>query len=221
MIIHGIFPSTYAYNKRNHFFLENIYNIEQVINSNPIELTNLIFGDIYHPHVYPNSIAYISSVNASKNKNIKKIILEISSRKVRYYNDIPLNYYYSCNHEQYNLTEKFLSDDEIEKDICYIIKLCKYIFNENAEIHIIPHLNLKTISTNDYIPDRNRLVKLLEELSLKYAIKIHNVGKYIENNSDNICFLEEYMKDSTHYSKGYDIIKQYLIGEIYDNSIIS
>ena len=43
------------------------------------------------------------------NKNINKIIFEISSKKVRYYNDLPLNYHYSqWKKEQYNLVEKIL-----------------------------------------------------------------------------------------------------------------
>ena len=204
------FPARLHTTKEIIHFLENIDNIKNVIDNNPNELINFIFGDIYHPSVINDSTNFI---NKNINKNINKIIMEISSRKVMYYNDIPLNYFYSQgSKEQYNLVEKILTDEEIDCDLNYIIKLCKSIFNENIELHIIPHLNLKTKSTLDYICERNNFVNLLEYLCNKYNIKIHNVGKYIENNNDS--FLEDYMSDSTHYSKDYDKVKSFLINEI-------
>jgi hypothetical protein len=47
-----------------------------------------------------------------------------------------------------NYQEKILSDNEIDYDLGHIIKICKEIFNENIEVHIIPHLNLKTKLNN-------------------------------------------------------------------------
>ena len=191
--------------------VKNIDNIKNVIDNNPKELSNFIFGDIYHPQVINDSINFI---NKNINKNINKIIMEICSRKVMYYNDIPLSYFYSQgSRRQYNLVEKILTDQEIDCDLNYIIKLCKSIFNENIELHIIPHLNLKTKSTLDYICERNNFVNLLEYLCNKYNIKMHNVGKYIENNNKD-SFLEDYMSDATHYSKDYDKVKSFLINEI-------
>lgn len=205
------FPARLHTTKEIIYFLENIDNIKNVINNNPIKLINFIFGDIFHPGVIKKSNEFI---NKNINKNINKIIMEISSKKVMYYNDIPLNHYYSQRIKgQYGLREKILTDEEIECDLNYIIKLCKSIFNENIELHIIPHLNLKTKSTLDYIRDRNHLVNLLEYLCSKYNIKIHNVGKYIEQNNDD-SFIEDYMSDSTHYSQGYDKVKSFLIDEI-------
>jgi len=153
-------------------------------------------------------------MNKNVNKNINKIIMEISSRKVMYLNDIPLNHYYSRNSKvQYNLVEKILTDDEIDYDLNHIIKLCKSIFNEKVELHIIPHLNVKIKSTLDYIYERNNLVILLEYLCNKYNIKIHNVGKYLENKNHDM-FLEDYMPDSMHYNKNYDKVKTFLCNEI-------
>ena len=110
-----------------------------------------------------------------------------------------------------------LTDAEIAYDLGYIIQLCKTIFNENIEVHIIPHLNLKTKLHNSYIAERNKLVLLLEYLCKMYNIKIHNIGKYIENNSSDYSFLEDYMSDSTHYSKDYENVKAFLIREIIDD----
>jgi len=186
--------------------------VKNVIDNNPTGLTNFIFGDIYHPGIVNDSNNFI---NKNINKNINKIIMEISSRKIMYYNNIPLNYYYSHRSKEcYNLVEKILTDEEIDCDLNYIIKLCKTIFNENIELHIIPHLNLKTKSTLDYIYERNNLVNLLEYLGNKYYIKIHNIGKHIENNNDNDSFLEDYMPDSLHYSNHYHKVKSFLINEI-------
>jgi hypothetical protein len=213
------FPARLHATREIIFFLENINNINNVINENPSDLTNLIFGDIYHCAVKKDSIKFI---NKSINRNINKIIIEISSRKVVYYNNIPLNYYYTHNRrfwkygkQKYNLVEKILTDEEIEYDLKHIIQLCKTIFNENIELHIIPHLDLKTKHTLTYIPERHNLVNLLECLCNKYNIKTHNIGKYIENNNDDDDnFLEDYMSDSTHYSKDNDKIQLFLINEI-------
>lgn len=211
------FPGRLHTTREIIFFLENITNIKAVINSYPNNLTNAIFGDIYHPGVINDSNKFM---NKMINKNTNKIIMEISSKKLIYYNDIPLNYY--CTHlmgmnNKYNLVEKILTDEEIEYDLTYIVKLCKTVFNENIQIHIIPHLNLKTLSTQNYICERNNLVNLLEFLCNKYNIKIHNIGKFIENNN-NSCFIEDYMADSTHYSNYYDKVREFLISEIMDVS---
>ena len=206
------FPARLHTTREIIYFLENINNIKNVIENNPSELTNCIFGDIYHDYVINDSIKFM---NKKLNKNISNIIMEISTQKIMYYNDIPLNYHYIHHYKQYkyNLVKKILTAEEIEYDLNYIIKLCKSIFNENIKLHVIPHLNLKTKSKLDYIDERNSLVNLLEYLCNKYNIKIHNIGKYIENNNKD-CFIEDYMMDSTHYSKDYDKVKLFLFNEI-------
>jgi hypothetical protein len=198
-------------------FLENINTLNTVLDNNPTDLAYQIFGGVTNSFVIDDFKRF---TNTPINKDINKIILEISSRKIYYYNSIPLNWYY-IHYEtnslhlipKYDLKYVCIGDEEIENDIKYIIKLCKSIFNENIEVHIIPHLNLKTKSTLEYIPERNKLVKLLEDLSNKYNIKIHNIGKYLETYNNNI-FLDEYMSDSTHYSKDYDKVKLFLKNNI-------
>lgn len=211
------FPPRLHTTKEIIYFLQNIGNLKKIIDENPNELINFIFGDIFHPMIKNKSISYINTYNNYKNN--KKVILEICSRKVYYYNDIPLSHYYTVTKgnkiliDKYNLKEIILTDEEIENDIIYIIQLCKKIFNENVEIHIIPHLNLKTKNLNNYIPDRNIFVNLLENLCQKHALKIHNIGKYIEKFDKN-SYLEDYMSDSTHYSKGFDKVIEFLNNEI-------
>lgn len=213
-----IFPPRLHTTREIIFFLENATNLKKVIDESPIELINFIFSDMNHPKIAEKSKNFINNFNSYK--NIKKVIMEISSRKVYYYDTIPLSHYYLTRNgynkvliNKYNLYEKILTDREIDKDIQYIIQLCKKVFNENVEIHIIPHLNLKTKKDNEYIPERSSLVNLLEKICYNYEIKIHNIGKYIENYDPN-CYLEDYMSDSSHYSKGFDKVIEFLNDEI-------
>lgn len=214
------FPARLHTTKEIIFFLENIENIENIINKNPNDLTNLIFGDVYHPAVKINSQKFI--INYKNNYNIseiyKEFILEISSRKIYYFNDIPLNYYYTNRKQsiikKYKLKKKILSNDEIEQDLKYIVKLLKN-FHPSAKINIIPHLNLKLKSTQQYIQKRNELVNLLGDLCIKLNLKYHNIGKYIEHNISSNVFLEDYMKDGRHYSSNYNLVKKFLETRIY------
>ena len=203
------FPARLHSTKEVIYFLENITNIKEIISKNKLDLLNCIFGDMNHNRVTND---FSNFIDMKIDKNTEKVIIEISTRKVTYYNNVPLNYYYSNKLSFRILETKILTDDEIENDIIYIVKLCKLIFNENTQVHIIPHLNLKT-KIGDYIHERNNLVSLLEYLSIKHNIKFHNIGKYIETIDNDAC-IESYMVDSTHYSKGGTIVKQFLVDRI-------
>ena len=207
------FPARLHTTKEIIFFLEHIDNIQNIMNTSPSDLINKIFGDCLHHDVMNDTKRFLQHFD----KKISKLILEICSRKLFYMGNIPLNHYYTDAHRigKYNLVEHTLTDSEIENDIDHITHLAKQIFNEDIEIHIIPHLNLKSARTNDYIPARNELVKLLETISEKKHIPIHNIGKYLETNIPNQVYLEEYMKDSTHYTKGEDIVTHFLKNRIY------
>jgi hypothetical protein len=205
------FPARLHSTREIIFFLENITNIQQVISANPSTITNCIFGDIYQQVVMGDSIKFISK---PIKRDIKKIILEITTRKVMYYNTIPLNHFYSRMYNVSSVVKKTLNDEEIENDIVRIIQLCKTIFNPDIEIHIIPHLNLKSKPTSEYIFERSNLVNLLEDISKKYNLRFHNLRKYIESINPAAC-IEDYMRDSLHYDRiPYITIKEFLIKEI-------
>jgi hypothetical protein len=212
------FPARLHSTREIIYFLENINNVKKVISNNPTDLTNKIFGDIYHSSVIKDSTAFFEK---QYRHNINKLILEICTRNVCYYKDVPLNNYYvqqnSSLINKYNLKLVELSDAEIEIDLKHIIQLSRRIFNNDTEIHVIPHLNLKTTSTNDYIHKRNDFVILLESLCKRLNIQIHNIGKYIEETikSETVPYLEKYMNDSTHYSHGYNYVKKFLENKIY------
>lgn len=205
------FPARLHSTKEIIYFLENISNMKEIIKNNPKDLLNCIFGDIYH-----NDLKKLSEnfINKKVDKTTKKVILEICTRKVRYYNNIPLSDNYSSKYNFCDLPTKILTDDEIDNDLIYIVKLCKIVFNEDTEVHIIPHLNLKT-KLGDYIHERSEFVLTLERLCVKNNINLHNIGKYIESIDKEAC-IESYMADSRHYSnsKGYAIIKQFLVERI-------
>jgi hypothetical protein len=122
------------------------------------------------------------------------------------------------NNKIYNIQYVELSDEEIELDIQRIIYLARSIFNKDIEIHVIPHLNLKIKSTNQYIPKRNAFVMILEYICAKLQIQFHNIGNYLETTHESPIFIEDYMSDSTHYSFGYDNVKNYLENRIYDDT---
>ncbi len=212
------FPGRLHSTREIIYFLENIENIHEVLVNNP-GFENLIFGDIYHNDVIPYTKKFLNHKMVLH--DIRKLVLEISSRNVCYYNDLPLSEYYTTtrehNHPKNNIQYVELSDDEIESDIQRIIHLARSIFNEDIEIHVIPHLNLKIKSTNEYIPKRNAFVTTLECICAKLQIQFHNIGKYLETICNSPIFIEDYMNDSTHYSLGYHHVKKYLENRIYDN----
>ena len=214
------FPARLHSTREIIFFLEQITAIEEVLNAHTCDLTNCIFGDIHHDIVKSAALRFISK---KINRDIKAVVLEISSRKVMYYNVTPLNYYYAVRDnldKGYTLVPKILTDEEVEYDVWRIIELCKNVFNEQIQIHVIPHLNLKSRVTNDYISERAALVHLLERASTKYTIVVHNIGRYIENRGGE-CFLEDYMPDGAHYEKDcYTTIKAFLIQVIYSRASV-
>jgi hypothetical protein len=198
------FPARLHTTKEMIYFLENRTQIKTIIEKHPSDLTNLIFGDIYHPSVIKETRAFLNT-----NPVVDTLILEVCSRKCYYYNTIPLNYYYTSLRpdliKKYNLTPVSLSNEEIENDLTYIKTLMQ------CKIHIIPHLNLRT--NGSYIPDRDSLVKFLEQLCDRLSIKCHNIGKYLES-IDSSASLEKYMPDSHHYAINHDQVKQWLVSQI-------
>ena len=216
----NFFPGRLHTTKEIIFFIENIDKVKSIIDSNPGDLTNLIFGDIYHPDIKEDSEKIIQSLSLCDKKEIKKLILEISSRSLYYYDKVPLNAFYTKKYiteqDNYDLKLVQLSDLEIENDIKHILELSKRVFNNDVEIHIIPHLNVKSSTLNNYIPKRQELVRLLELICIKFSIKFHDIGKFLEtfhNPDDEI--LELYMNDSTHFSYGYTLVKSFLVDRIY------
>ncbi len=199
------------------YFLENIRNIDKIVERTSNELIGLIFGDLFNPQVVYRTSTYTKN-GIDDIGSVKKLILEISSRKLYYYNNIPLNYYCTSYNPdtitKYGITFKELSDTEIIEDLIRIKHLSKQIFHKDVAIHVIPHLNLKLKATDAYIPKRDALVKLLMIVSSHLDFQFHHIGMFLEVINKDTAFLEHYMEDHTHYSNGYQYINALLMNRI-------
>jgi len=194
-------------------FLENINNLDKLVERTPSEIMDLIFGHIFHQQVVSATPTYTKNGTGDLG-SVKKLILEISSRKLYYYNDIPLNYY-CAGHDptlvtRHGLIFKELSDVEIIGDMLRIRQLSQDIFHKDVVVHIIPHLNLKLKDTGTYIPKRDAFVKLLLIISHHIGFQFHNIGMFLEVLKNDTAFLDHYMKDHTHYSDDYAHVRAFL-----------
>ena len=118
------FPPRLHSTKEIIFFLENINNLSEVVNKYPPQLLNCIFGDYHHHGVHSSAHQFIN--RRPHISNVNKLIIEICSKKCYYYEDIPVNFYYASSgttKETYNLRYVEISDEEIERDLIYILKL--------------------------------------------------------------------------------------------------
>ena len=212
------FPARLHSTKEVIYFLENFFknDVKNVLQTNPDELSNLIFGDIYEPKVINSSQKFLST--QVDFKEIDTLVLEICTRKYFLYNDtIPLNYFYTQSNQniinKYNLEFRELNDTELENDLICIKKLVETNFKDRSQIHIIPHFNLKKKQNNEKIPDRDKLIKILEEICKKIQINFHDIAKYIESNEKFPQYIEDYMGDYLHYKQNniniiYEFVKK-------------
>jgi len=195
------------------YYLENMHAIQEIVDNNPTEITNIIFGDLLNPQVIFRTPDFTRD-SIVDIKSLTKLILEISSRKLYYYGDIPVNYYCSGFDknlvEKYNLVFKELTDEELYNDLFRIKILSEYVFNKKIKIYVIPHLNLKLKATNNYIEKRNHTSNVLMVASHKLDLKFCNIARYLEHARPETAFLEHYMEDHSHYSNDYNIVSSFL-----------
>jgi hypothetical protein len=215
LIWKSYFPPRLHTTKEIIYFLNNINKIDQLQKIYNDDLLNIIFGDCYHESVKKHFNNFVKNIVNWIN-NIDTVCFEISSRKLYYYNDIPVNYFYTTDEliKKYNLRYHILTDCEIKNDIIEINNLAKNIFNKNTQLMVITHIDLKLKSTNDYITDRHTLVNAVNNICHQLSIKCVNPGLYFQQNG--IFYFENIMKnDTTHYSKkGKQMIHKYLINKI-------
>ena len=193
------------------YFLENLGRISDVLANTPDELHNYIFGDLFHPSVKDLTKSYLEK-EMEVVKQTTGLVLEICSRKVYFYGDIPVsNFYINCHGghliEKYNLKLVSLEDDVLSRDLEKIKRLTRTIFstcNDTFRAHIIPHLSLKTMSLQDYIPERRSLKNSLKQISSSIGYEFHDIGEFLETyhsglRTDKDLLLEDVMSDSLHY----------------------
>jgi hypothetical protein len=193
------------------YYLENIHTIQKIIDEQPAELIPSIFGDILNKSVIQRTPNFTKE---PVHNDIKKLVIEISSRKQYYYGDIPISHcFISFTPDlivKYDLKYVDLTDEDIENDLKYIMQISKTIFNANVELNVIPHLNLKLNETSDYLQRRSMLVNLLHILSFRMGFKLHNIGKFLELVLGGNAYLNVIMTDHHHYSNNYDVVRWFI-----------
>lgn len=203
----NFFPARLHSTKEILYFLENINRIKDVLKENP---NACIFGGMCNPDVRSSVEKFAEA--PPDFKKVNKLILEICTRKVCYYNTIPVSHYYYSAH----FKGEEICDEEIERDIARILELSKKVFHPSCEVHVIPHLNLKSQVLSAKIPERNALARVLYWACLKYGAAFHDIATHLEHMySGEDTTLETYMADSTHYSFGYERVKLFLEKRIY------
>lgn len=197
------------------YFLENIGRLSSnLLQEIPEELQNYVFGDIFDPIVKDLSQSFLEKEKEIVS-HVTGLVMEVCSRKLYLYDGtIPINNFYINCHgghlvKKYDLKLIHLSDDDLSNDLIKIKKLVSKRFpswRQESQIHILPHLSLKTINLqNSYIPERHSLKTILKHTSQTMGIEFHDIGELLEQyhfttlHQENDLFLEDVMKDSLHY----------------------
>ena len=208
------FPARLHTTKEMIYFFENIKNIKTIMKKYPEALVNRFFGDITHSAVKSKTNEFLKT---RIDKSINKVFLEVCSRKICYYTDpntlekIPVkwtnnplrknNYTFNELVEKYNITCEELSNEEIEEDLLQLLTLVKKVFNLKTKLYIIPNIDLKLKTTNNYIPKRHDLVDALTNICNQNGFHMVNIGKFFENKYTQI-HLENVMPDGgSHFHK--------------------
>jgi len=186
----------------------------------PKALLTYIFGDLGHPGVgygYNNT----GLVRKQNFEEIEDIIIEVSSNIVQrfYIGNEPVygNTFYLKRDKwmvdwlsQLSESETItLSQQDIEHDIGQINNLIKQVFHPNAQLHVIPPLNLLPTSSDNsqYINTRAANTYALERACNHHNINFYNIGKHLEA----VCktpTLERFLPTGAHYDK--DLFEEYV-----------
>ena len=184
---HKLFGEEYTFPPRVHSTKEIInlfdhYNdIPGYLRGFPNEMHSIIFGDINHPSVSKLWKHYLRNMNARK-KIIHTVIIEISSLKYMMFNDKTVcnTFFYEQLKHTLNIEDTHAyklhkqSFSELHDDIVKIKKMIHERFgNQKIKLVIIPHVNLYSTRTKQYIPEReelcDNLLKICNELNIIYA----------------------------------------------------
>ena len=155
----------------------------------PKPILTYLFGDLGHPGV---GYGYNGTglVRDQDLKSVKDIIIEVSSNIVQkfYINKQPVygntHYLKRDDHmkDTYTASETItLSPQDIERDIGLINTLIKDKFHPEANLHVIPPLNLKLSDADDYIESRVTNTRALEEACIQHKVNFCNIGKHLED----------------------------------------
>ena len=152
------------------------------IRHNKIDLNmndaNYIYGDLLHPIVKKDSIAYCNNMNHIFD-SVTTVFLEISSRKYILNNGVVYNnYYFNFYNSNNDKKISIIGDEELFSDLLHIKYLLKNKFGIES-IVVIPHINLmldngeKIVARDDLISSLKKICEILniEFLDIKRILK--------------------------------------------------
>ncbi len=177
--------------------------INFLLNYNAIDLSHpdveLVYGDIFHQLVWPQSKAFINSPNEVFT-NVNGIVLEICSRKVYLNNGQTLSVHYT---DSYGVTYDTLqlitlTDDEIHRDLSFIKNYIREVFGI-TKLAVLSHVNLPLKQTSTLIADRASLCESLESSCADLGITFINPAKIFCLGTEVAPYLEDMLPDQAHY----------------------
>lgn len=176
-----------------------------------------LLSDIGHSHVkWGWEGSGLQYAPTQEPKEIKDVIIEVSSKKVH-----RVNYRGKliwCSTHYLNVYNKdlaregefvSLTQEDIDSDLKRINELIKEKFHPEAKLHVIPHLNLKQSKTEGRLPSRDELTNWLDEACDKYDINFCNVATHLEE-VYGYPYLDRCMSDKTHYTAGFEDVMKFL-----------
>lgn len=198
------FPARLHTTKEIINFLNNYNKIDM-----NMENVNYIYGDLLHPIVEKESIAYCNNMDHIFD-SVTTIFLEITSRKYILNNGtIYNNYYYNFYNKENDKEMNIIDDDELFSDLLHIKFLLKNLFGIES-IVIIPHIDL-FLENGEKISGRNNLKSSLEKICGILNIEFLDINKSFPKGS----YFKDIAPDSKHYSENgksivFPFIKEYL-----------
>lgn len=155
---------------------------------------NVEFGDALHPLLRRESLEFLQNNSL---RDCDTVVLEISSRKVAYVvgSDTPLNVEYVQYYGSTDYDIKYLTDEEIRKDIREIQEVLKTL--NVSRIVILTNINLRLRDTNHYVPER---LKLYKQLVSAKGFVVVDVSKFIEQTYKHI-YLDDVLTNAVDYKQ--------------------
>lgn len=197
----SLFPKHFPARLHTTKEIINFLNNYNKIDLNMVDV-NYIYGDLLHPDVKKDSIAYCNNMNHIF-ESVTTIFLEITSRKyIINKGTVYNNFYYN---KQNDKTINIIDDDELFSDLHHIKYLLKNMFGIET-IVVIPHINL-LLDNGEKIVARDSLKSSLEKICKNLKIEFLDINKAFPQGS----YFKDIAPDSTHYSeKGNSIVLPYL-----------
>ena len=202
----SLFPKHFPARLHTTKEIINFLNNYNKIDLNMVD-ANYIYGDLLHPLVKQDSIAYYNNMNHIFD-SVTTIFLEITSRKYILNNGVVYNnFYYNKKNDK---TINKINDEELFSDLLHIKYLLKNMFGIES-IVVIPHINL-LLDNGEKIMARDNLHSSLEKICETLKIEFLDINKAFPQGS----YFKDIAPDSKHYSEKGNYIAFHYINDYLD-----